>query len=147
MYSLLLDLFAQHQARVQAREHHNTISQKPYIETILQHFSLEDAKPLKILMDPNTHLSKEDCPSTKEEEAAMKKVLYVMIFCYMCLMHLFHFQTIINMLLLLIISRRDVFLLLFISILTCFHHHLFIHAFAWTVTYVYIALYMRTISI
>ena len=27
-------------------------------------------------MDPNTHLSKEDCSSTKEEEAAMKKVPY-----------------------------------------------------------------------
>ena len=35
-----------------------------------------NAKPLKIPMDPNTHLSKEDCSSTKEEEAAMKKVPY-----------------------------------------------------------------------
>ena len=53
-----------------------SISQKSYIKTILQYFNLEDAKPLKIPMDPNTLLSKEDCPSTKEEEAAMKKVPY-----------------------------------------------------------------------
>ena len=47
-----------------------------YIETILHRFNLEAAKSLKIPMDPNTHLSKEDCPSTKEEEAAMKKIPY-----------------------------------------------------------------------
>ena len=32
-------------------------------------------------MDPNTHLSKEDCPATKEEEAAMKKVPYREAIC------------------------------------------------------------------
>ena len=53
-----------------------SISQKSYIKTILRHFGLEDAKPLSILMDPNTSLSKANCPSTDNEKSAIKMVPY-----------------------------------------------------------------------
>ena len=53
-----------------------SISQKSYIETILRRFNLENAKSLSIPMDPNTHFSKDDCPSTDEEVTVMKKVPY-----------------------------------------------------------------------
>jgi hypothetical protein len=52
------------------------ISQKSYIESIIRRFNLEDAKSLTIPIDPNTSLSKDQCPTTEEEQKTMKKVPY-----------------------------------------------------------------------
>ena len=53
-----------------------SISQKTYIESIIRHFNLEDAKELTVPIDSNIHLSKVDCPTSDEEKAEMKKIPY-----------------------------------------------------------------------
>ena len=50
------------------------LSQKAYIEAILQHYGFEDLKPT--YMDPAIQLSSVQSPSTTEEYAAMKHILY-----------------------------------------------------------------------
>src|SRR5271156_1390965 len=52
------------------------ISQQSYIEFIIRHFNLEDAKPLTIPIDSNISLSKDNCPKTDEVKATMKGVPY-----------------------------------------------------------------------
>ena len=52
------------------------ISQRSYIELIIHRFNLEDAKPLTIPIDPNTSLSKDQCPATEEGKEIMKNVPY-----------------------------------------------------------------------
>ena len=52
------------------------ISQRSYIELIIRCFNLEDAKPLTIPIDPNTLLSKDQCPATEEGKEIMKNVPY-----------------------------------------------------------------------
>ena len=53
-----------------------TLSQQSYIESILARFNLMDAKPLSIPMDPNISFSKDDCPTTPDEVARMRRVPY-----------------------------------------------------------------------
>ena len=53
-----------------------TLSQQSYIESILARFNLTDAKPLSIPMDPNISFSKDDCPTTPDEVARMRRVPY-----------------------------------------------------------------------
>jgi hypothetical protein len=53
-----------------------SLSQHAYISTILRRFNFEDCKPLAMPMDPNTQLTKEQCPTTVEEIAEMKVVPY-----------------------------------------------------------------------
>ena len=53
-----------------------SLSQQSYISSILQRFNFADAKPLAMPMDPNVQLSKEQCPVSVKEIAAMKHVPY-----------------------------------------------------------------------
>jgi hypothetical protein len=51
-----------------------SLSQTSYINTILSHFSLSDAKPHATPITPGASLSKADAPSDDTEAALMKKV-------------------------------------------------------------------------
>jgi hypothetical protein len=53
-----------------------SLCQKSYIESILARFGLEDAKPLAIPMDVNISFSKDQCPTTPEAQALMRRVPY-----------------------------------------------------------------------
>ncbi len=53
-----------------------SLSQTAYIEKILVHFNLSDAKPLGSPITPGTNLSKEDAPADPTEAARMKKTPY-----------------------------------------------------------------------
>jgi ATP-binding cassette subfamily B (MDR/TAP) protein 1 len=53
-----------------------TLSQADYIEKVLQHFSMENAKAVSTPLPSHLKLSKEMCPKTQEEEAKMSKVPY-----------------------------------------------------------------------
>ena len=52
------------------------LSQETYINSIIHHFHMEDAKPLSIPMDSNNCLSKENCPVSIEEKQDMKAIPY-----------------------------------------------------------------------
>jgi hypothetical protein len=51
-----------------------SLSQTSYINTILSHFSLSDAKPHATPITPGASLSKANAPSDDTEAALMKKV-------------------------------------------------------------------------
>jgi hypothetical protein len=53
-----------------------SLSQSSYIDTILSHFSLRDAKPCATPITPGTNLSKANTPSDDTEAAFMKKTPY-----------------------------------------------------------------------
>jgi len=53
-----------------------SLSQHSYIDTLLRRFNLEDCKPLAQPLDPHVQFSKDQCPTTVEEKAAMKAVPY-----------------------------------------------------------------------
>lgn len=53
-----------------------TLSQKSYIDAILARFNFTDAKPLSIPMDPNVAFSKDQCPTTADEIARMRRIPY-----------------------------------------------------------------------
>ena len=53
-----------------------SISQEAYINSIVRHFNLEDAKPLLTPIDSNTHLLKDDCPITIKDKQEMKNIPY-----------------------------------------------------------------------
>ena len=53
-----------------------SLSQHAYIDTLLRRFNLEDCKSLAQPLDLHTQLSKDQCPTTIEEKAAMKAVPY-----------------------------------------------------------------------
>ncbi len=53
-----------------------TLSQQSYIDSILVRFNLMDTKPLSIPMDPNISFSKNDCPTTPDEVARMRRIPY-----------------------------------------------------------------------
>lgn len=53
------------------------LSQRQYIIDMLNHFGLQDCKPVSTPMDPGLQLRKRDAPSTKEEENEMKSIPYI----------------------------------------------------------------------
>jgi hypothetical protein len=54
-----------------------SLSQNTYIEKILKHFNLQEAKAIAMPIDPNMKMSKDQCASSKEEEKDhMKNVPY-----------------------------------------------------------------------
>ena len=56
-----------------------TLSQADFIEKVLQHFSMENAKDVSTPLPSHLKLSKEMCPMTQEEEDKMSKVLYASV--------------------------------------------------------------------
>ena len=52
------------------------LSQRSYIDSILQRYGFEDAKPVSLPMDPSIRLSSAQSPSTTEEFARMRNVPY-----------------------------------------------------------------------
>src|SRR5438876_1697632 len=52
------------------------LSQKSYIKTILNRFNFTDLKALSTPMDPNIRYSKNQCPQTLEDKAAMRHIPY-----------------------------------------------------------------------
>ena len=52
------------------------LSQVDYVEKVLQHFSMENAKAVNIPLPSHLKLTKEMCPKTQEEEDKMSKVPY-----------------------------------------------------------------------
>ena len=52
------------------------LSQEAYINSIVWHFYMEDAKPLSTPIDTNTHLLKDDCPVEIEDKQEIKKIPY-----------------------------------------------------------------------
>ena len=61
------------------RDHKNctiTLSQQSYVDSILARFNFTDAKPLSIPMDPNVAFSKDQCPTTPDDIARMRRVPY-----------------------------------------------------------------------
>jgi hypothetical protein len=53
-----------------------SLSQRSYIQSIIDRYGLTDAKPLSIPLDPHTLLTKEQSPTTTEEFAAMRDIPY-----------------------------------------------------------------------
>ena len=52
------------------------LSQVDYIEKVLQHFSMENAKVVSTPLPDHLQLTKEMCPKKQEEEDKMSKVPY-----------------------------------------------------------------------
>jgi len=53
-----------------------TLSQKTYIDSLLQKFNMEKYKPASIPLNLFIQLSRDQCPITPEETAEMKKFPY-----------------------------------------------------------------------
>ena len=53
-----------------------TLSQTAYINSVVKRFNLTTASPLRMPINPNTHLSKDQSPSTPQQSDDMKKVPY-----------------------------------------------------------------------
>ena len=53
-----------------------SLSQESYIDSILMHFNLTDAKPMSTPMDPSMRFLKDQSPQTLEEMAEMRNVPY-----------------------------------------------------------------------
>ena len=53
-----------------------TLSQVDYIEKVLQHFFVENAKVVSTPLPGHLKLTKETCPKTQEEEDKISKVPY-----------------------------------------------------------------------
>ena len=54
------------------------LSQADYVEKVLQHFSMENAKAVSTPLPSHLKLTKEMCPKTQEEEDKMSKVPYAL---------------------------------------------------------------------
>ena len=52
------------------------LSQRKYVETILQRFNMQDSKPVKVHIPVGVKLPVEECPKTQEEEEDMSHVPY-----------------------------------------------------------------------
>ena len=52
------------------------LSQKKYIEHVLEHFNMKNAKPVSIPLAGHLKLSKKMCPTAREEKENMNKVPY-----------------------------------------------------------------------
>ena len=55
-----------------------TLSQDNYIEKVLQHFSMENAKAVNTPLPGHLKLTKEMCPKKQEEEENMSKEPYAL---------------------------------------------------------------------
>lgn len=53
-----------------------SLSQRSYIQSIVDRYGLSDAKPLSMPLDPHALLDKQQCPSTTEEFAATRDIPY-----------------------------------------------------------------------
>ena len=53
-----------------------TLLQTAYINSVVKQFNLETASPLCTLIDPNTQLLRDQCPSTPQQTEDMQKVPY-----------------------------------------------------------------------
>ena len=51
-------------------------SQEAYIDKMMSRFHLEDSKMHTIRIDPNIHLTKDQCSSTDNEKVVMSKIPY-----------------------------------------------------------------------
>ena len=58
------------------KNHIITLSQQFYVDSILARFNFSDAKPLSIPMDPNVAFSKNQCLTTPDDIAKMRRVPY-----------------------------------------------------------------------
>ena len=52
------------------------LSQEKYIDRVLERFNMKSAKPVSTPLASHLKLSKQMCPTTKEEKKEMAKVLY-----------------------------------------------------------------------
>ncbi|WCJ38272.1 Retrovirus-related Pol polyprotein from transposon TNT 1-94 [Euphorbia peplus] len=52
------------------------LSQEKYVERVLERFNMVNAKPVSITLAGHMKLSKESCPTTKEEKEAMRSIPY-----------------------------------------------------------------------
>ena len=74
-----------------------TLSQANYIEKVLHHFSMENAKAARTSLCGHLKLTKEMCPKTQEEEDTMSKVPYAsavgsLIYAMVCTRPILHMQ-------------------------------------------------------
>jgi len=53
-----------------------SLSQSVYIGKVLSRFNMTDANPISTPLDINIHLSKEQCPTSTEEQAEMSQIPY-----------------------------------------------------------------------
>jgi len=53
-----------------------SLSQKAYIDTIVSHFNLEDARPISTPMEPGLHQLINQCPTTVVEILQLKNISY-----------------------------------------------------------------------
>ncbi|EGN96481.1 hypothetical protein SERLA73DRAFT_162253 [Serpula lacrymans var. lacrymans S7.3] len=77
----ILDLFeVMSPARIEVKRDRSTCTlymlQHSYLDTIVEHFNLEDAKILAIPMVASTYLSKDQSPKTPEDYAEMQNTPY-----------------------------------------------------------------------
>jgi ATP-binding cassette subfamily B (MDR/TAP) protein 1 len=52
------------------------LSQEEYIQKVLERFNMQNAKPVNSPLAGHHKLSKDQCPTSKKEKEAMKKVPY-----------------------------------------------------------------------
>ena len=52
------------------------LNQRKYVDTVLQRFSMQESKPVKVPILVGVKLSVEQCPKTHEEEEDMSRVPY-----------------------------------------------------------------------
>ncbi|KAJ3474806.1 hypothetical protein NLI96_g12247 [Meripilus lineatus] len=57
--------------------HSISLSQKHYVEDILERFHMSDCKPVGTPMEPGLRLSASQCPATDEDKQAMASVPYI----------------------------------------------------------------------
>ena len=55
------------------------LSQRKYVETILQRLNMQDSKLVNVLIPVGTKLSAEQCPKTQEEEEDISRVPYASV--------------------------------------------------------------------
>ncbi|KMQ82083.1 hypothetical protein RF55_24245, partial [Lasius niger] len=53
-----------------------SIDQQTYIEQIIKRFNMQDSNPVRILLDTNVKLSKDQEANTEEEKREMSKLPY-----------------------------------------------------------------------
>ncbi|KAJ3474116.1 hypothetical protein NLI96_g12644 [Meripilus lineatus] len=58
-------------------KHSISLSQKHYVEDILERFHMSDCKPVGTPMEPGLRLSASQCPATDEDKQAMASVPYI----------------------------------------------------------------------
>ena len=54
------------------------LSQEEYVHKVLEHFNMQSGRSVSTLFLAYLKLSKDDCPKSDEDKAAMSKVLYAL---------------------------------------------------------------------